>query len=529
MKLSIHAVFEHLPDTICGTLINAESKPQPLKYAMLYQSGDRMDSDVLWVSRPESLPSAVPPGPVTLACVGGAPSAAWLESNNPVIVFPSERDVFKVYRALVNVFNDFSEWSDSLRDLVEDEEHFDIKKVMESGVKAIGTDIYLTIRSSRGYLKCFNSQLNDASPEKTVSVSDQYVEVNPALDNGVESRVLNRTPFYAIDTQTPDKTNSYCCNLYISDTYCGTLVILENRKKLSAGDMYIADYFFCIFEKAYRKHIMLSSPDLPLPAYADTLHKLLNGSPVSDSELTTFSLAEDESWCLFQIDSCVQTNGLSPYNLGSSLYRMVDGCFFTIYQEKLVGLLRCDASGHWKKKLPGDEISNSLQQTYGFETNISCEVCVKNLLEATGYRMGTSRSFTNIFAAKRYLVQAEAALNIGKKSDPKEHLLLFDNYIVEYILKYGTQEFSIEDLIPTGLIKLHEHDLTSDVSYIDTLKVYMQHNMNMTDAAKALYLHRSSLVSRIERIMQILDMDLSSPYIRLYLLICIFLMDNASI
>ena len=65
------------------------------------------------------------------------------------------------------------------------------------------------------------------------------------------------------------------------------------------------------------------------------------------------------------------------------------------------------------------------------------------------------------------------------------------------------------------LLRLAEHDATAPVSYIDTLKTYLDSNMSIAETARKLNLHRSSLIDRLERIHQVLDCDLKDPEVRL--------------
>jgi DNA-binding PucR family transcriptional regulator len=66
-----------------------------------------------------------------------------------------------------------------------------------------------------------------------------------------------------------------------------------------------------------------------------------------------------------------------------------------------------------------------------------------------------------------------------------------------------------------GLRCLAAHDAESDVSYLDTLRVYLNNNMSISKTAAALYIHRSTLLERITRIKRDLRIDLQNPDERL--------------
>ena len=67
----------------------------------------------------------------------------------------------------------------------------------------------------------------------------------------------------------------------------------------------------------------------------------------------------------------------------------------------------------------------------------------------------------------------------------------------------------------SGLRRLLAHDRDSAISYVQTLSVYLKHNMNVTHTAKALYIHRSTLLDRLERMKALLNEDLNDPDERL--------------
>ena len=55
------------------------------------------------------------------------------------------------------------------------------------------------------------------------------------------------------------------------------------------------------------------------------------------------------------------------------------------------------------------------------------------------------------------------------------------------------------------------HDEASQVSYLETLRVYLDNNLSVTRTAAALYLHRSTLLDRLAHITQMLGRDLKDP------------------
>ena len=61
------------------------------------------------------------------------------------------------------------------------------------------------------------------------------------------------------------------------------------------------------------------------------------------------------------------------------------------------------------------------------------------------------------------------------------------------------------------------HDQDSQVSYIETLRIFLECNMSVTKTTAKLFLNRSTLIERLARIKRELNCDLEDPEQRLLL------------
>lgn len=69
------------------------------------------------------------------------------------------------------------------------------------------------------------------------------------------------------------------------------------------------------------------------------------------------------------------------------------------------------------------------------------------------------------------------------------------------------------------LLFLQEHDDSSGSDYMRTLRCYLDNHCNVVQTARELFIHRSTLLYRLEKIKEILESDLSSPDEILYLML----------
>jgi DNA-binding PucR family transcriptional regulator len=74
-------------------------------------------------------------------------------------------------------------------------------------------------------------------------------------------------------------------------------------------------------------------------------------------------------------------------------------------------------------------------------------------------------------------------------------------------------------------LQLYSQSRKGSVDYWETLKVYLNNEMNATQTAKELYLHRSTLLQRLAKINTVLGLDLHNPLQRMYIHACIYILD----
>lgn len=102
----------------------------------------------------------------------------------------------------------------------------------------------------------------------------------------------------------------------------------------------------------------------------------------------------------------------------------------------------------------------------------------------------------------------------------------FDEYFLEYILEEAGENLSPKLLCSHALHVLKDYDSKNNTELYKTLKIYLKLERNALQTAKALFIHRSSLFYRIERITQLTKINLDRPQRRLILQLSYCLMEG---
>lgn len=135
-------------------------------------------------------------------------------------------------------------------------------------------------------------------------------------------------------------------------------------------------------------------------------------------------------------------------------------------------------------------------------------------------RVGVSTIFRNIQLAPFARKQAEAALTLGNKRNPSYCFFKFDDYRLPYI-----EEAILEKGIPRELMihpaiqTLITFDQGNNSELTKTLRTYLRCQSNATHAAQKLFIHRTTLFRRLERIQELTSLDLENEDLILLLLL----------
>jgi purine catabolism regulator len=121
---------------------------------------------------------------------------------------------------------------------------------------------------------------------------------------------------------------------------------------------------------------------------------------------------------------------------------------------------------------------------------------------------GLGRPGSGLAGLRRSFAQAEESLMLAQTLFNGDRVLSFGELRLYHLLcrLRGSEElndFSMQTLGP-----LVAYDATHDTQFIPTLEAFFAHHGNVSQTAESLYLHRNSLLYRLERIRDIAALDL---------------------
>lgn len=87
----------------------------------------------------------------------------------------------------------------------------------------------------------------------------------------------------------------------------------------------------------------------------------------------------------------------------------------------------------------------------------------------------------------------------------------YENFMVDQLIDNISDQKILETFVNMSLGTLRDHDREHGTNLVKTLETYFEYNGNVSIAAKRLFLHRNSLIYRMDRIKDILNSDLKNP------------------
>ncbi len=135
---------------------------------------------------------------------------------------------------------------------------------------------------------------------------------------------------------------------------------------------------------------------------------------------------------------------------------------------------------------------------------------LRGCLKRLGLQAGISDAFSNFQLCELYYRSAVAALKLLPEGSAPD-VYYFRDYKLRYAMEHFYGDLIPEMLYTDGFRRLLAYESTVTVSYIETLKVYLEENLNASSAARRLYISRNTFLARHARLYDILGEELEHP------------------
>lgn len=489
MKLNADILHDNLASLFTIEMNGLKSTELYLERPVLFTDDLRELSDNrLYVAMAERLPNRMSVGNhVTIVCTGDAPQLAFYQMRCCVICIKGSTDLFRIFNLVQSIFNRYDEWHEKLREILD--RNASIEEMLLISASIFENPMFV-IDSNFRYL----AYTGNASSEITLDTFDggnlgievlgQFLELHEPSMHVREPLLL-----HLLDTETLN------FNLYEMDSYIGCLTIDYRLRKHRESDIPLGKILAKMIELALHKFSGILTDTHSV--IRKILQDVVDGMPVDYEQQRMMEAAQSKKTYI-----CVKMK------LSSRFAKLPLGYICNRVETVFPGSIAFERKGDVMCFL---ETENMREQD--FQTQLMEKLAV--FIDSMDLRIGVSDPFTDLFSARLYYHQASAALENGTLVKPAEKYYVFQDYALTELVINSLGRLPTELFFTDGMRRLAAHDAESSVSYLKTLWVYLNNNMNITKTAADLYVHRSTLLERIARIERELDSDLQDSDVRL--------------
>lgn len=144
---------------------------------------------------------------------------------------------------------------------------------------------------------------------------------------------------------------------------------------------------------------------------------------------------------------------------------------------------------------------------YGAEQGEAAEelATIEAVLSKPDLKIAASGVFFSITDLSMAKIQCEAALRLGGSSS---RYLRYDDYRAAHLLEAASQTLPLEHFLSSRYLRLLRYDQENGTDLCTLLKCHLSTMMRVSDTARKLFLHRNTVLNRLQKIEEIIGADL---------------------
>ena len=478
MQLNSSIIFEWLSEYYGVETSGKEIEDLVLPIPRLFLCGMSYANHQLYVGRVEDFPCPTQSISSLFVGVGGQFPQNWNTSNCHFLSIPEEKSVVKVFNLLSDLYEQCAQWDRRLCDILLHDAS--ITEMISITIPVVGNPISFT--NNRGLL------LHTVVISENIWLQDNSIcgSFDPHLwDYYVENCKKEGFHFYRHEVGY-----FYFSNIYRNGDFVGVLVVQESDNPLTPGRCALFRHFYDRICLTMENKNNLDSG--VFNSIKSSVLNLLQGKTAPYFDKNRLKLRRDnrinepEKWICLTVQPKIMPTPISWDAYSEAVDNHVLGSVSVYFENCIVALIPI---------LQGRDIGVIKKE-------------ILSLLQRLGLYAGVSDFFRNPAELRGYYRQARHALELGLAEKPDHLIFDFRDHVLTYMLRNTPGDLPINCLLPEALLRLRpEKDTPTVVDYWGTLKMYLDNEMNTAQTARDLYIHRSTLQTRLDKIAETIPLD----------------------
>ncbi|MEH2956610.1 helix-turn-helix domain-containing protein [Candidatus Merdisoma sp. JLR.KK006] len=504
MKLSTSILAHKLKSKFTLQNKKALSDELHLEQVLFYCDGNDMLSHKIYICSQEQVSEQdlIVPEDAVLFCIGKVRTQN-TGRNGQVFQLVDDTSPFVLFNEIQRLFEYYSGWDERLCELANQEGN--IQEMLDESFRIFRNPVI--VNSADYFVIGYSSVIDTRSELSGLVDPDAIFEYSgECRDTEQQQNLIKKKGSYFFpDYITGSK--SLCVNIFEHDRFAYRVTMVESLRRFEAYDGALLEHLTGYIKMALSKQLTLQT-DMGYRLDRILSDILLN--PGQDDEVTRqwFSefgwMPEHRYFCINLKVAALDLENMTVRFICSHIENMLgNSCAFQ-YENNItifVNLTRF-----------GGGIDDAMDKIVYF-------------LRDSFLKAGLSNEFTGFEAIHYYYRQAAVALEVGNRRAPFRWIHRFDEIALDYLLEQSKGELPKELVCSQKILSLKTFDEDHNTDYYNTLMLYVKNHLNAVQTAKQLYIHRSTFLYRMEKIKELIHLELDDYDTLLYVMMTFRMME----
>ncbi len=423
-------------------------------------------------------------------------------------LFSGETDMFKLFDAVLNILSLNRKIVDSsaslLNSLIQGK---GLNYIVQVGSEILGNPVFLVDASSKLLASSANTNILDTFWNDLVTSGyGNDKNLVPYVQDGLVDKVLHSHLPVMIDPGFPNSLKRIVGKIQLKENTIGYIGVLENSKKLTIEDIHITGLLCDVVASEMQKSKLYDSLN-------GVRHEFLLIDLLED-RIGSRSIMKERSNSLFNTDYAnlyvivlnLSENIINSHTLGYlrwSFESLLPFCKSVYYCDQLILVINAKDRKHW------EEVRIKL-----------IDILKENNLDA-----GLSLLFHDMEELKKYYNQAVSSNILGRFLKSQDVLHDYEHLYIYDLLTKLKENTKVNEYVHPSTRMIKEYDKSYGTDYYNTLYEYLICAGNITKLSSKLFLHRNTVVHRMNKISEITGVDLDDGNNRFKLLLSYRIME----
>ncbi|MDO4523364.1 MAG: helix-turn-helix domain-containing protein [Eubacteriales bacterium] len=493
-----------------GIILFSQNDPQRLTGMRFYQPDRPLESQYVYLMSSDMVSQALCSAEDITFVVAGHADITCFHESCTVLQVGSTDDFLPLANAISQIFEKYITWEQRLQLAVNSPTPLD--EIMEASYVIFKNPIFA--HDINFYiLSCPHRAQGMSVWEKESRTGRLMVPLSLIHDFRTDIEYLDSLNTHGANIYSEDMRGYRILyiNLWQEGNYVGRICVNEIQSAIQPGQFLALKYLGSFIELCIRRqnlfHWNLGNDARQF--FIDYLEGKMNDTRKIQDFLHILNWKPQERYLCLRLETDMPHERMhsSVATLGHIEAQLGSGYAF-LYQQGIVVFVNLS----YDHVTPADVISS-----------------LAIILREGLFKMGASSELDSFHDFRQGYQQSKTALLLGKKSGSMIWCYRFDDYRLDYILKNSVNQLTPRLLCSRALILLKSYDKKNNTNFYETLHVYLQLERNALQTSKALFVHRSTLFYRLEKIQKLTRIDLDDPQERLLLLFSYQLMEQETL